>query len=285
MAYSRMFRALSMAVLTAALVVGTGTVAQAQARPVRPLDQAHAHNDYEHERPLHDALARGFTSVEADIYLVDGELRVGHDPEDLVPGRTLESLYLDPLAQRVRTNRGTVYRGHREPLQLLVDIKNTGAATYTHLHEVLAGYRWMLSGYASGRVRERAVTVVISGDRPRQLMADQPVRYAFYDGRLADLGTGVAASFMPLVSDNWNNVFTWKGVGPMPAAERDRLRSVVATAHRDRQRVRFWATPDVPGPERTAVWTELAAAGVDHINTDDLAGLAAFLRSRPHSWT
>jgi hypothetical protein len=27
------------------------------------------------------------------------------------------------------------------------------------------------------------------------------------------------------------------------------------------------------------VWTELVAAGVDHINTDDLAGLETFLRT------
>ncbi len=47
-----------------------------------PLPQAHAHNDYEHERPLLDALSHGFCSVEADIYLVDGALLVAHDRED-----------------------------------------------------------------------------------------------------------------------------------------------------------------------------------------------------------
>ncbi|MFE4955615.1 hypothetical protein ACFRCW_16220 [Streptomyces sp. NPDC056653] len=40
------------------------------------------------------------------------------------------------------------------------------------------------------------------------------------------------------------------------------------------------ATPDVAGPERDAVWTELPAAGVDHLNTDDLAGLELFLRAK-----
>ena len=57
------------------------------ARPyhVTPLRQAHAHNDYEHVRPLHDALDHGFTSVEADIFLVDGDLLVAHDPEDVDP--------------------------------------------------------------------------------------------------------------------------------------------------------------------------------------------------------
>nr|WP_311132419.1 phosphatidylinositol-specific phospholipase C/glycerophosphodiester phosphodiesterase family protein [Nonomuraea gerenzanensis] len=246
----------------------------ASATAVEPLPRAHAHNDYEHERPLLDALDHGFTSVEADIYLVDGELRVGHDPEDLRPGRTLQSLYLDPLARLVR--HGGVYPRSRQQLQLLVDIKNNGAATYTELDKVLQGYRKLLTSYHKGRVKPGAVTVVISGDRPRELMAAQERRYAFYDGRMADLGQG-NPSLIPLISDNWTNHFTWTGAGEMPAAERDKLRQIVATAHRDGQRVRFWATPDVAGPARDALWRELVAADVDHINTDDLAGLAAFL--------
>ena len=261
------------------MVPGAAAPVSAHPRPVRPLAQAHAHNDYEHERPLLDALAHGFTSVEADVHLVGGELLVGHDPEDLRTGRTLEELYLRPLAERVRAHHGNVYRGSRQPLQLLVDIKNTGAQTYAELHAELAGYRRMLTTYAFGHVRTGAVTVVVSGDRPRDLMAAQPVRYAFYDGRLTDLDGGAPASFMPLISHNWTTVFTWQGAGPMPAAGRDRLRQIVATTHRDGRRVRFWATPDAPGPERTAVWKELVAAGVDHLNTGDLAGLETFLRT------
>lgn len=264
----------------ATLAVSPAAPASAREHPTRPLSQAHAHNDYEHDRPLLDALDHGFTSVEADIYLVGDQLLIGHDPADLRPDRTLRGLYLQPLAERVRANRGSVHPGSRRPVQLLVDIKNTGTATYTRLHEVLAGYRWMLSTYAFGHVREGAVTVVISGDRPRALMADQAVRYAFYDGRLPDLGTGVPASFMPLISDNWTNHFTWQGAGPMPAVERDRLRRIVVAAHGTRHRIRFWATPDAPGAQRDAVWRELLDAGVDHLNTDDLAGLESFLRAR-----
>src|SRR5881227_2198600 len=66
-----------------------------------PLTRVHAHNDYEHKRPLFDALDHGFCSVEADIFLVNGELLVGHAPWDLSPKRTLQKLYLDPLRERV----------------------------------------------------------------------------------------------------------------------------------------------------------------------------------------
>jgi glycerophosphoryl diester phosphodiesterase len=271
----------ALAVLVAvcvALTFGAPAARAGTTRPVQPLLRAHAHNDYEHDRPLFDALSHGFSSVEADVYLVGGELLVGHNPEDLSPGRTLQSLYLDPLNRRVRANHGRVYRGSDVSVQLLVDIKNTGAATYTELDRVLRGYRKMLTSYRAGRVSPAAVTVVISGDRPRELMQAQRVRYAFYDGRASDLGSGAPASFVPLISDNWNNLFTWQGIGSMPAAERDKLGQFVSGAHAAGQRVRFWATPDSPGPAREAIWRELVAADVDHINTDDLAGLEAFLR-------
>ncbi|MFI2780391.1 phosphatidylinositol-specific phospholipase C/glycerophosphodiester phosphodiesterase family protein [Streptomyces sp. ALB3] len=258
--------------------------ATALPRGPRPLSRAHAHNDYLHARPLHDALAHGFTSVEADIFLVEGELLVAHEPESLDPSRTLVSLYLDPLLARVRANHGSVHRGYHAPLQLLIDIKNDGAAAYLALDRVLRRYRHILTRSVHGRVRAGAVTPVISGDRAARIpMETQTTRFAFYDGRPEDLGAGAPVSFIPLVSGNWATNFSWKGAGPFPAAERDRLRTLVQAAHAGGQRVRFWGTPDVAGPEREAVWTELVAADVDHLNTDDLAGLATFLRRRERS--
>lgn len=247
----------------------------------RPLRRAHAHNDYLHPRPLLDALSHGFTSVEADVFLVDGELLVAHEAADLDPARTLRALYLDPLHALVRANGGSVHPGHHRPVQLLIDIKTDGAAAYAELHRQLAVHRSMLSSCAYGSVRLGAVTPVISGDRAaRAPMEAQRVRYAFYDGRLDDLGTTAPASFVPLISANWTQTFSWLGVGAFPAAERAELRRITDTAHRRRRRVRFWGTPDLAGPARDAVWAELADAGVDHLNTDDLAGLEQFLRER-----
>ena len=45
---------------------------QAQSRKV--YYNAFSHNDYEHSRPLFDALDRGFNCVEADLWYIDGEL-------------------------------------------------------------------------------------------------------------------------------------------------------------------------------------------------------------------
>lgn len=244
---------------------------------VVPLDRAHAHNDYEHRRPLFDALHHGFTSVEADIWLVDGELLVAHDADEVQAGRTLQSLYLDPLQDIVRANHGSVYPDRDEPIQLLVDIKSDGASTWEALEEALRPYRRMLSRFGRATV-DGAVEVVVSGNRPRELMAAERMRWTAYDGRLSDLAGDLAdPSFMPLVSDNWTSVFDWRGEGNLPADEQALLDDIVATAHGNDQRVRFWATPDQPGPARDALWQALVDADVDHLNTDDLAGLEAFL--------
>lgn len=259
-----------------------GTQPAADAPPAagttaQPLERAHAHNDYEHDRPLLDAFDHGFTSVEVDVWLVDGELLVAHDAVDLSPERTLESLYLDPLQQRVDEQDGSVYPGWDGSVQLLIDIKTEGVATYAALHRELRRHPRLLTRWAAGRARPGAVTAVVSGNRPLEVMRAQRVRFAGYDGRLADLAGDLPASLMPLVSDNWTKHFTWNGVGEMPAQERAKLQAIVGQAHARGYRVRFWATPDVAGPARDALWAELVDAGVDHVNTDDLEGLQAFL--------
>jgi glycerophosphoryl diester phosphodiesterase len=248
-----------------------------EAPAVRALPSAHAHNDYDHRRPLQDALDRGFNSVEADVWLVDGELRVAHDLTDAKPGRNLESLYLKPLADRVRVNHGQVYQ-HGRDFQLLIDIKSDGPSTYAAVDKALAKYRGISTIFVNGRVLEGAVTSVISGNRPLDDMKAQKLRYAGYDGRLGDLQSGMPASLMPLVSDNWSNVFTWRGVGPMPETEKTKLHDIVVNAHHAGYKVRFWETPDTPGAAREALWRELVAANVDYLNTDDLHGLEDFLR-------
>ena len=238
---------------------------------VIPLSQAHAHNDYRHPRPLLDALDRGFCSVEADIYLVDGELLVGHDREELQRDRTLQRLYLDPLRQRVEANGGRVYRDG-PTITLLIDIKTDGKAVYKVLKQALKPYQGMLSGLTDGKYRQRAVQIVISGDRPMDDIAADTSRHVGIDGRLSDLDSEKPANLMPLISDRWPSHFQWRGTGEFPAEEREELHSMVARAHAAGRRVRFWATPESP-----PLWRELVAAGVDHINTDQLDELRSFL--------
>ena len=117
-------RQLIAGMLATPVAVGLGASA-AQAAPVRAdlgdvVPQTPAHTDYELDRPLLDTLSNGFVSVEADVWLVDGQLLVAHDEVDLDPKRTLESLYLEPLRAIVKGQGRSVYPGWNGSLQLLI---------------------------------------------------------------------------------------------------------------------------------------------------------------------
>ncbi len=241
-----------------------------------PLIRAHAHNDGKHERPLQDALTNRFASVEADVCLRDGEIFVAHDPDDCVSGKTLAAVYLEPLRARVSKHGGAVIPGHPE-FVLLVDVQTEAEETYQALTPVLKRYDDILTVWADGGTRPGAVTAIITGERSRAIMASESVRYAAYDGMLDELGSETPVSFMPLISDDWTEHFTWTGHGAMPAEDRARLRSYVEAAHGEGRRIRFWSTPDQPGAGRDALWRTLLDADVDLINTDDLDGLRRFL--------
>lgn len=233
------------------------------------LPKAHAHNDYAHPRPLLDALAQGFLSVEADIFLVDGELRVAHNREDLKPGRTLESLYLDPLAKRVKANRGTVY-GQRGTLTLLVDLKESGSRLQPELVKHLAKYRSMLTERNGTTIQVRAVQIILSGARTAECAAGDG--FLFKDGTLDDLAD--APSRTPWISDSYPSALG-TDASPLTKEGHIKLKALVRDTHAAGKRLRLWEAPDT-----LATWRELGAAGVDLINTDHLAELRRFLTAR-----
>ena len=243
----------------------------------QPLAQAHAHNDYLHPRPLLDALDHGFCSVEADVWLVGDELLVGHTVRELKPERTFESLYLEPLRERCRQRDGWVHDPGRS-LTLLVDFKTDGAKTYDALRQRLADNRELFQRRGENADARPAVAVIISGDRPVDIVAADSERLASIDGRIPDLSGARPADLIPLVSDAWSSHFQWRGQGEMPAAERAKLRRFAELAHAQGRRLRFWGAPD-----SEAVWKELQAAGVDLIGADDLPKLQRFLTTDDHA--
>lgn len=252
--------------------------------------RTHSHNDYERPHPLFDALHAGMSGVEADIWLVGDDLRVAHEPAvDWSKKPTLQKLYLDPLRDLHARRAGPGFYADGTPILLLIDIKSHAEKTYARLHDVLAAYAAKSPGLLTTFTRSSAgnwqnkpgaITVVVSGNRPAEAMRKQATRYAGYDGRLADLDGRESADFMPLISDNWNTLFTgeadWSGDVPISEKAAARLKEFVAAAHAQSKKVRLWNLPN-DGP---TVWDALYDAGVDYINTDHVAELAEHIRKR-----
>lgn len=251
------------------------TFAPALHAAVVPLERAHSHNDYEHGRPLLDALERGFCSVEADVHIVDGKLLVGHTRGDTSPERTLEALYLDPLLAQVRQNGGRVYPGG-PGFTLLVEAKGDKDETYFALRALLPRYREMLTVYRKDSFKAGAVSVIITGHKNNDLLAAEPVRYAAIDGDAGDDDSGDPVSLIPLVSVNWKTFSSWRG-GRLSDMDRARLERIIRRVHQRGRRIRFYAAPDTEES-----YSLLYKAGADLLNTDDLDGLQRFLLSRPH---
>ncbi len=256
-----------------------GGAATDVAIPNEPILSGHSHNDYLRETPLWEALSLGFISIEVDIHLVEGALLVGHDEEDLDATRTLQSLYLDPLRDHVRAHNGWVHPSEHS-LDLLIDIKSDATSTYEALRGVLAQYSEILTAYRETQVQTRAISVIVSGNRPREVMMAEAVRLASYDGRLEDiedLAARVPANFISVISDNWQDHFSWRGLGSLSEGDSRRVTQTLETAHRSGYRVRFWNIPAPDGRSIEEVWSRLLDAGVDLLSVDDVNAYRDFL--------
>lgn len=229
----------------------------------KTLTQAHSHNDYMHPKPLFTAMSLGYGSIEADFYLVDGDLLVAHDRDKVKPGKTLDALYLRPLATAVRHNRGSAY-GDGKAIILLLDVKSDGAAVVPVLKKQLQRYPDVFG-------RGKPVLPVVSGDRDIPAITGDPDRILALDGRPEDIGK--PADQVPLVSTDWGSQFKWVGSGEMPEAERQRMMGIADRCHKAGQKLRFWGAPDF-----AKSWEEQRRAGCDLIGTDKLEGLAAYLK-------
>ncbi len=235
--------------------------------------QGHAHNDYENENPLFDAIENGFTSVEVDVYLIDDNLYVSHDyPQELSSAKTIETLYLDPLKDHIIKNNGFVYPNHPDIFYLMIDFKTEAKPTYDKLKSILVNYLAILSVVQKGVEQNGPVKIFISGNRPiDEVLNDEP-KLVGIDGRPNDLDKNIPSSIMPVISDKYSNFLSWDGIGKINEGEKKNLKRLAQNIHDQNKKLRLWGSPD-----NAKVWKFLLENGVDLINTDRLKELREFL--------
>ena len=245
------------------------------------LHAAHAHNDYEHPRPLQDALEQGFASVEVDLWFRDDGLQVSHD----VVGTkgTLDDLYLQPLEDRLANQRSV--HGDGALFTLWLDLKDSTPELRERLTTALSARPWLRRYDNDGSDDDGPVRVIITGDATSRaaLIDEVPTPRPFVrDARNLALDRSVDESdddddpaIQAVALPFADYVGRWDGVEP-PTPELSRqCGCVVERAHALGREVRFFS-----GPDTEAAWQFQLDHGVDFINTDDLPGLAAFLRAR-----
>jgi alkaline phosphatase len=239
-----------------------------RAQTVYTAAQVHSHNDYEQPVPFHTAYQLQAGSIEADVYLKEGELYVAHNPEDIRKDRTLEALYLKPLQGMVQKNGGSAYARKEATLQLMIDLKTEGRPTLLQLVKKLSKYPEITAN--------PTVQVVISGNVPAPATWTDYPAYIRFDGRPGQAYTAPQLERVAMISIDFGRYSKWNGKGKIVKTEQERLSSLIDSVHRLNKKLRFWATSDQPN-----AWKALMGLGVDYIGTDDIPGLVNFLKKLP----
>ncbi|NOT75105.1 MAG: hypothetical protein HOP08_09275 [Cyclobacteriaceae bacterium] len=236
---------------------------------IHPHVNAHSHNDYENPQPLIHAYNKGFMSVEADVHLVNGRLRVSHNAPDS-KARLLSELYLRPLDSIAAIQRST--NPKYGSFFLMIDIKTEAEVTYRTLDQLLRGYNLLTCLNADHNC---PVVIFLSGNRPVDLIIKDPNSRIALDGRPSDLGKNYPTHKMPVISDNFNNWSSWNGKSKPADGALDRIKDLAKRVHAEGKKLRLWAIPD-----NELAWQTLLDTGVDLINTDHIDELDKFLTEK-----
>lgn len=164
----------------------------------------HSHNDYWRRVPLYDALRWGCTGVEADVWLFDEDLFVGHNTHALTQNRTFRSMYVDPLVKMLdHKNENTTFlpaadlnstdilgvfdTAPQQTLVLLVDFKNNGSQIFPYVQDQISALRekGYLTYYDGSRTVSGPITIVATGNAPFDMVvANTTYRDIFFDAPL-----------------------------------------------------------------------------------------------------
>lgn len=269
----------------------------------------HSHNDYWRSIPLHEALASGCISIEADVHLEDGDLYIGHRTAG-GKDQTLRGMYLEPLQNMLDSqntdNREDQWRGifnqaPQQTLVLLVDLKTAGEPTLAELHAQLQNLRdrdYLTYWDGTERIM-RPLTVVATGNTPfqsilalnnthRDIFMDAPLdRLSLYDNfNVSPPIYYYNASNSYYASTRFSNArlySLWQNETELESStpfEKDLVSSQLEQAIERGLISRYWDTPSHPPNLQEIVWRVLVDLKVGVLNMDNMGAV----RARAHGW-
>ena len=224
----------------------------------------HSHNDYEQKQPFFAAYDLGFDSIEADLYLKDGELCVAHNQKDISTERTLRKLYIEPLLAKIKENGGYPYP-NKKSLHLLLDLKTQGKEIMQVLDIQLKPYKKEL----------KHIKISISGDMPKPEEFQNYDKMFSFDGRKSLDYSKEGFKRVYIVSASFTDFGKyWAGKEPLSQEVAEKISVFVNEMHAKNKKVRLWGTPNT-----TLGYETLKALQVDVIGTDDLPLLRNYIDS------
>ncbi|KAF9691415.1 hypothetical protein EKO04_010671 [Ascochyta lentis] len=254
----------------------------------------HSHNDYWRDVPFYSGLAAGAISTEADVWLVDGTLYVGHEPSALTKSRTLESLYINPILDTLHrmnpespflpdgSSNGVFDTAPFQTLYFFIDFKTAADELWPAVLQALEPLRngsW-LSTYDGKSFSERPVTVIGTGNTELSDVRKYLPRDVFLDAPLAQLGEprykDLTSNEAIIASTNFAATFGEIRKPELNDTQLAKLRKQIDIAHQKGIKARYWNQPNWPIKTRNAIWRTLWEEGIDLLNVDDLKAAAEF---------
>lgn len=266
-----MYRA-ELALVSFSIAVSTaGAPRPAHMKCPRGALPAYSHNDYLNTHPLNDALSLGYRGAEADVFLVNGKLQLGHERRAAEEDGRLDALYLKPL--RALVARCGTLTADGQPFLLTLEIKEESRPTFDTLVAVLSRYPDLFSRQ-SGHGRPPVQAVLVGWYPPEfpghlSVPLSRQARLLSASGPPADAGDRgvglIGLDYEKTIGRRWQT----------PWHRRRWLSAIRATKARfPALRLRAY---HVPVSER--VYRKLLEAGVDLIGTRQLAETARLLDS------
>ncbi|MDN5289089.1 MAG: alkaline phosphatase [Mucilaginibacter sp.] len=255
---------LSKGIILLALLANAGITANAQSKMYTVAD-AHSHNDYKNNIPFLRAYEKGFGSIEADVYAVNGQLMVAHDKKDISAKRSLKILYIDPLIEKFK-------RDDQRKLRLLIEIKEDHKAVLPLVIKELKP----LEQYFSYPGHPGRLSIVMTGAVPPAAELGNYPDWISFDVDHLDGFTAKQWERIGLVSYPFSKYLKWNGKGVLNREEFKRVKAGIDSVHNSGKMIRFWETPDTKSS-----WLALIRLGVDVIGTDKIEELGDFLNKKP----
>jgi hypothetical protein len=186
--------------------------------------------------------------VEADVWLFDDELFVGHSTNALTQNKTFRSMYVDPLVKMLdhknalndftspsNIKNGVFDTSPEQTLVLLVDFKNDGRAIFPYVSQHLTALRekGYLSYFDGASTISGPITVVATGNAPfDMIIANSTYRDIFFDAPLASMYEPPPSSPNQPASDKKIALTAGQGtVGTTPSSTFDSTNSYYASVN------------------------------------------------------
>jgi hypothetical protein len=181
----------------------------------------------------------------------------------LTYARTFDSLYIQPILSVLKkqnpsspfvpapTHNGVFDTSSGQTLYLWVDVKTNGTTTWPYVVKALEPLRqggW-LTKYNGTGITNGTVTVIGTGNTPRDQVESQNNRDYFFDGPLSTLNSSANSNITqflsPIASTSFLQSFGWPKDGKLNDTALAKLRGQISSAGARGIGTRYWVSLDI----------------------------------------